>query len=59
MDIKRFDYLKNFGFADETTIVMPGINAKMNEFQAALGLLQLKSVHKNIQKRKPTAQHRL
>lgn len=38
---KRIDYLKNFGFAGETTVVAPGINAKMNEFQAALGLLQL------------------
>ena len=39
---KRIDYLKNFGFAGETTVVAPGINAKMNEFQAALGILQLK-----------------
>ena len=38
---QRIDYLKNFGFADEVTVVAPGINAKMNEFQAALGLLQL------------------
>ncbi len=41
---KRIDYLKNFGFADEVTVVAPGINGKMNEFQAALGLLQLKYV---------------
>jgi len=39
---KRIDYLKNFGIADETTVVAPGINAKMNELQAAYGLLQLK-----------------
>lgn len=39
---KRIDFLKNFGFAGETTVVAPGINAKMNEFQAALGILQLK-----------------
>ncbi len=39
---QRIDYLKNFGFAGETTVVAPGINAKMNEFQAALGVLQLK-----------------
>ena len=30
------------GFANETTVVAPGINAKMNELQAAYGLLQLK-----------------
>jgi dTDP-4-amino-4,6-dideoxygalactose transaminase len=38
---QRIDYLKNFGFADEVTVVAPGINGKMNEFQAAVGLLQL------------------
>ena len=49
---KRIDFLKNFGFADEVTVVAPGINAKMNEFQAALGVLQLKYVDGYIQKRK-------
>jgi dTDP-4-amino-4,6-dideoxygalactose transaminase len=49
---KRIDFLKNFGFAGETTVVAPGINAKMNEFQAALGVLQLKYVGQSIQKRK-------
>jgi dTDP-4-amino-4,6-dideoxygalactose transaminase len=39
---KRISYLKNFGFAGETTVVAPGINAKMNEFPAAMGLIQLK-----------------
>ncbi|NQU81512.1 MAG: DegT/DnrJ/EryC1/StrS family aminotransferase [Bacteroidetes bacterium] len=48
----RIDYLKNFGFAGETTIIAPGINAKMNELQAAYGLLQLKYVEENIKKRK-------
>ena len=52
---KRIDYLKNFGFADEITVVAPGINAKMNEFQSALGLLQLKYIDKEIQKRKVIA----
>lgn len=41
---KRIDYLKNFGFADEVTVVAPGINGKMNEFQAAIGLAQLKHI---------------
>lgn len=52
---KRIDYLKNFGFAGEVTVVQPGINAKMNEMQAALGLLQLKEIDKNIAKRKEIA----
>jgi dTDP-4-amino-4,6-dideoxygalactose transaminase len=49
---KRIDYLKNFGFADEVTVVAPGINAKMNEFQSAFGLLQLKYVADAIKRRK-------
>lgn len=53
---RRIDFLKNFGFADEVTVVEPGINAKMNEFQAALGLLQLKYVDDYIAKRKGIAE---
>lgn len=49
---KRIDYLKNFGFADETTVVAPGINAKMNEIQSAFGLLALKYVDNAIEKRR-------
>ncbi len=48
----RIDYLKNFGFADETTVMAPGINGKMNEMQAALGLLQLDKVKENIDRRR-------
>ncbi|MDD3723973.1 MAG: DegT/DnrJ/EryC1/StrS family aminotransferase [Bacteroidales bacterium] len=53
---KRIDYLKNFGFAGETTIMAPGINSKMNEVQAAMGLLQLNSFDENIKKRKVVAE---
>jgi dTDP-4-amino-4,6-dideoxygalactose transaminase len=49
---KHIDQLKNFGIIDETTVVTPGINAKMNEFQAALGLLQLKYIEVAVEKRK-------
>ena len=49
---RRIDFLKNFGFADETTVVAPGINAKMNELQAAFGLLSLRIVDDAIAKRK-------
>jgi dTDP-4-amino-4,6-dideoxygalactose transaminase len=49
---RRIDFLKNFGFADEVTVVEPGINAKMNELQAAYGLVQLKHVDKYIARRK-------
>jgi len=55
-DMKHhIDNLKNFGFRDETVVEEPGINAKMNEFQAAYGLLSLKYVEKAIAKRKEVA----
>ncbi|MEI7180948.1 DegT/DnrJ/EryC1/StrS family aminotransferase [Pectobacterium carotovorum] len=49
---KRIDYLKNFGFADEITVVAPGINGKMNEVQAAFGLLQLQHIGQGLEQRK-------
>jgi dTDP-4-amino-4,6-dideoxygalactose transaminase len=52
---KRIGYLKNFGFAGETKVMAPGINSKMNEMQAALGLLQLKRHAENVNKRKALA----
>jgi dTDP-4-amino-4,6-dideoxygalactose transaminase len=48
---QKIDHLKNFGFVDETTVVAPGINGKMSEFNAALGLLQLNNVDSLISKR--------
>jgi dTDP-4-amino-4,6-dideoxygalactose transaminase len=33
--------LRNFGIAGEESVLIPGINGKMNELQAAFGLLQL------------------
>jgi len=57
-DTKRnIDYLKNFGFASEINVIKPGINAKMNEFQAALGILQLKYIDYVILKRKDIVDH--
>lgn len=54
---KRIDYLKNFGFAGEVTVVAPGINAKMNELQAAYGLLQLENHENNTKQRKILADY--
>lgn len=48
---QRIDYLKNFGFADETTVVAPGINSKMDEMRAAYGLLNLRQVDAAIEAR--------
>jgi dTDP-4-amino-4,6-dideoxygalactose transaminase len=56
---KRIDYLKNFGFAGETEVVMPGINGKMDEIRSAYGLLNLRYVDRAIEKRKTVAQQYL
>jgi len=48
----RIDQLKNFGFVDEVTVVAPGINGKMSEFNAALGLLQLKRIDHALARRR-------
>lgn len=52
---QRIDYLKNFGFANETTVVAPGINSKMDEMRAAYGILNLRQVDAAIAKRKEVA----
>lgn len=52
---QRIDHLKNFGFSDETTVIAPGINGKMDEIRSAYGLLNLKQVDKAIAARQHTA----
>ncbi len=52
---KRIDYLKNFGFAGETTVIGPGINSKVDEMRAAYGLLNLKQVDQAIANRQKVA----
>lgn len=43
--------LRNFGIRDEFSVVAPGINAKMNELQAALGLEIYPLIEAEIQQR--------
>lgn len=52
---QRIDYLKNFGFANETTVVAPGINSKMDEIRSAIGLLNLGQVDGAIAARRHVA----
>lgn len=49
---RRLYNLKNFGIRDEETVESVGANAKMNEFQAAMGLCNLRHVDEEIRKRK-------
>ncbi|OGL46508.1 MAG: aminotransferase [Candidatus Schekmanbacteria bacterium RBG_16_38_10] len=48
---KRIDLLKNFGIKNEEEVVMPGINGKMNELQAVLGILVLNCIEEEKNKR--------
>lgn len=49
---KSFQLEKNFGIASEESIIENGGNAKMNEFQATMGLINLKYIERGIQRRK-------
>lgn len=49
---KRLNDLKNFGITGPETVEYVGGNAKMNEFQAAMGLCNLRHVDGEIGKRK-------
>ena len=53
---QQIDYLKNFGFEDETVVLGPGINSKMDEIRAAYGLLNLQYVNCAIAARKRVAE---
>lgn len=52
---RQIDNLKNFGFLNETTVVATGINGKMNELQAAMGILQLQTIDQAIARRAEVA----
>ena len=47
----RIDLLKNFGIKNEEEVVMPGINGKLNEVQAAIGRIMLGYVAEEREKR--------
>lgn len=48
----RLNSLKNFGITGPETVEYIGANAKMNEFQAAMGICNLRHIEDQIQKRK-------
>ena len=49
---EKLKLLRNFGIKSEEEIVLPGINAKMNEFQAIMGLCNLENIDAKISFRK-------
>ncbi|MCD7953707.1 MAG: DegT/DnrJ/EryC1/StrS family aminotransferase [Synergistaceae bacterium] len=53
---KTLNDQKNFGFAGPESVTFVGGNAKMNEFQAAMGLCNLRHVDEEIAKRNKVAE---
>ncbi len=52
-DLKpQIDLLRNFGIKNEDEVIMPGINGKMNEIQAAIGLINLRHLDEERAKRR-------
>lgn len=49
---EKLKAIKNFGITSQETIDYIGTNAKMNEFQAAMGLCNLKTIDDDIKHRK-------
>ena len=49
---ERIYLLRNFGIRNEEEVLEPGINGKMNELQAALGLTMLECVQAEWERRK-------
>ncbi len=52
---RKLNLHKNFGITGPETTEAVGMNAKMNEFQAAMGLCNLRHVDSEIEKRKKVA----
>lgn len=52
---KALDNITNFGFTGNDTIGYIGTNARMNEFEAAMGICNLRYIDKEISRRKAAA----
>lgn len=48
----KLKLLRNFGIKSEEEVILSGTNAKMNEFQAAMGLCNLENIEEKIHHRK-------
>jgi dTDP-4-amino-4,6-dideoxygalactose transaminase len=54
---EKLKLLRNHGIKSEEEVILPGTNAKMNEFQAAMGLCNLEKIDEKIQLRKTLYEH--
>ena len=55
--VQTLNDMKNFGIRGPETVEYVGGNAKMNEFQAAMGICNLRHLDEEIAKRKAVVEH--
>lgn len=55
--VEKLNHLKNFGINSPESCIYVGGNAKMNEFQAAMGICNLRHVEREIARRKLMVEH--
>ena len=55
--VQLLNDLKNFGIRNAEEVAFVGGNAKMNEFQAAMGICNLRHINEEIEKRKMVVEH--
>ena len=55
--VQKMNDLKNFGIRGSESVAYVGGNAKMSEFQAAMGICNLRHVDNEIEKRKAVVEH--
>ena len=55
--VQLLNDLKNFGIRNAEEVAFVGGNAKMNEFQAAMGICNLRHIDEEIAKRKAVVEH--
>lgn len=53
----KLKLMRNHGIKSEEEIILPGLNAKMNEFQGAMGLCNLVTIDEKIRMRKTIYEH--
>jgi dTDP-4-amino-4,6-dideoxygalactose transaminase len=55
--LEKLKLLRNHGIKSEEEVLLPGTNAKMNEFQAAMGLCNIKIIENKLKQRKELYDH--
>ena len=55
--VQKLNCIRNFGMSSSEAVIYSAGNAKMSEFQAAMGICNLRHIDKEILKRKNVAKH--